>query len=91
MGLNIAIGYVIGVITFIGDAFDFIWKPNNKNMKLLRERATVSPEEAKSAKKSDWLFVLFIIAILISMLIGSLLISLAVLGLVSKNLWDLFK
>ena len=90
MALNIAIGYVIGIIPIIGDAFDFVWKPNNKNMNLLRERATVSAEDAKSAKTGDWLFVGLVILVLIGLLIGTVLLSLFVLGATIKSIWDLF-
>lgn len=89
MGLNIAIGYVIGIIPIIGDAFDFVWKPNKKNMALIRARATVSADEAKEGKTSDWLFVGLIIMILIGMLLGSILLSLFFLGAMFKGIWDL--
>jgi hypothetical protein len=91
MGLNIAIGYVIGVIPILGDAFDFVWKPNNKNMKLLRERATVSAEDAKKGKTSDWLFVFLVILTLIGILVGTVMLSLLVFGTVLKGFWDLFR
>ncbi|MGI9034684.1 MAG: DUF4112 domain-containing protein [Pyrinomonadaceae bacterium] len=89
MGLNIAIGYIIGIIPVIGDAFDFVWKPNKKNMALIRARATVSADEAKKGKTSDWLFVGMIILILVGMLLGSILLGLFVLGTMFKGLWDL--
>lgn len=57
MALNIAIDYLVGAIPFVGDLFDFAWKSNKMNMNLLRERAQVSVEQAKSARTSDWLFV----------------------------------
>src|SRR6476661_4408224 len=40
MAINIGIDYVVGSIPFLGDAFDFFWKSNQKNMNLIRERAT---------------------------------------------------
>jgi hypothetical protein len=91
MGLNIAIGYVIGIIPLVGDAFDFVWKPNNKNMNLLRERATVSADEAKNGKKSDWYFVFAIIAVLIGMLLCTVLLSVFILSQVWVEIVDLFK
>jgi hypothetical protein len=62
MGLNIAIYFIIGMLPFAGYAFDVWWKPNIRNLHLLRERATVSAAEAKRGRASDWWFVLAIIA-----------------------------
>ena len=89
MGLNIAIGYVIGIIPVIGDAFDFVWKPNKKNMALIHARATVSAEQAKDGKTSDWLFVAIIMLILVAMLVGSVLLAFFVLGSVIYDIWRL--
>jgi hypothetical protein len=62
MGLNIAIYFIVGMLPFAGYAFDVWWKPNIRNLHLLRERATVSAAEAKRGRASDWWFVLAIIA-----------------------------
>ena len=75
MGLNIAIYFVGGMLPWIGDLFDAWWKPNMRNLKLLRSRATVSAEEAHKGRASDWLFVGVIVATLLAMLFGSLLVS----------------
>ena len=37
MVLNVVIDTLLGAIPFIGDLFDFVFKANNKNMKLMRE------------------------------------------------------
>jgi Domain of unknown function (DUF4112) len=89
MGLNIAIGYVIGVIPILGDAFDFVWKPNQMNMNLLRTRAVVSADEAKQGKTSDWLFVAVIMLIIVGLLVGSIALSLLMFGTVFYELWKL--
>ena len=57
MGLNIGIDYVFGSLPFVGDVADAWFKSNQKNLDLLRRRATVSAEEAREARMSDWLFV----------------------------------
>jgi hypothetical protein len=62
MGLNIAIYFIVGMLPFAGYAFDVWWKPNIRNLHLLRERATVSAADAKRGRASDWWFVLGIIA-----------------------------
>src|SRR5438132_6681810 len=54
MGLNIGIYFVGGLIPLAGDLFDAWWKPNIRNLNLLRKRATVSAEEARRRRRSDW-------------------------------------
>ena len=79
MGLNIAFDYVAGSLPFLGDLADAAWKSNHKNLDLLKKRATVSAEEARSGRVSDWLFVGGIIAALIVLAIGSAVVSLYLL------------
>jgi Domain of unknown function (DUF4112) len=79
MGLNIGIDYVVGVIPFVGDLFDFVWKSNERNMALIRQRATVSAAEAKEGRKSDWIFVGVIILALIALLVGTIVVSVYIL------------
>src|SRR5215203_5494664 len=57
MGLNVGIDYAFGSIPFLGDLADAWWKSNRKNLDLLKRRATVSADEARSGRASDWLFV----------------------------------
>src|SRR5438552_16112533 len=57
MGLNIAIYFVGGIVPFAGDLFDAWWKPNIRNLNLLRGRATVSAEEARRVRAGDWWFI----------------------------------
>ena len=75
MGLNIALDYVVGSLPVVGDLADAWWKSNHKNIDLLKKRATVSTEEARSGRVSDWLFVGGIILGLIALAIGSALVS----------------
>lgn len=80
MALNIAIDYLVGAIPVAGDLFDFAWKSNKMNMNLLRTRATVSASEAKNARTGDWLFVGTIMSVLLLILLGTLFLSLLLLG-----------
>jgi hypothetical protein len=75
MGLNIAIYFLGNMIPWIGDLFAAWWKPNMRNLNLLRSRATVSAEEAHQGRASDWLFVGVIVVTLLALLFGSLAIS----------------
>ncbi len=71
MAFNIGVDYLVGSIPFLGDAFDFFWKSNRKNMALIRERATGKDV----GTNADYIFVFAIIGILILLLIGSILVS----------------
>jgi Domain of unknown function (DUF4112) len=75
MGLNVAIDYLFGSLPFVGDVADAWFKSNQKNLDLLRKRATVSAEEAKEARMSDWLFVGGIIVGLTALAFASAAIS----------------
>ena len=75
MGLNIGIDYVVGSLPFVGDVVDAWWKSNRKNLNLLKERATVSAEEARAASASDWLFVGGIMLGLIGLAVASAFVS----------------
>ena len=37
MGFNVGIDYVVGLVPLLGDLFDFGWKANIRNTKILRE------------------------------------------------------
>jgi len=75
MGLNIALDYVVGSLPIVGDVADAWWKSNQKNVELLRTRATVSMEEARAGKMSDWLFVGGIIIGLTALAVASAFVS----------------
>ena len=79
MGLNIAMDYIFGSLPVLGDFADAWWKSNRKNLELLQKRATVSAEEARSGRASDWLFVGGIIVGLAALAIASATISIYLL------------
>lgn len=83
MAFNIGLDYVVGIIPFLGDAFDFFWKSNKQNMELIRTRATGKDKSTTS----DYIFVFAIIGFLILLLIGSILVSLYVIGSI---FWEIF-
>lgn len=76
MGLNIGFDYLAGSLPVVGDIADAWWKSNRKNLELLKQRATVSAEEARAGKVSDWLFVGGIMFVLLLLAIASFVISL---------------
>ena len=75
MGLNLGIDYALGSLPLVGDFFDAWWKSNQKNVELLRRRATVSAGEARKGRISDWLFVGLIIILLVTLAIGAAFVS----------------
>lgn len=90
MGLNLAIDYLLGALPLVGDVFDAWWKSNQKNIALLRARATVSASEAREGKVSDWLFVALIILLLVGLAVGAAIISVFLLMLIAGQLSKLF-
>jgi hypothetical protein len=80
MGMNIGIDYVLGSLPVVGDIADAWWKSNQKNVALLRKRATVSAEEARAGSMSDWIFVGGIIVGLLALGIASAVVSIYLLS-----------
>ena len=86
MAFNIGLDYVVGAIPFIGDAFDFFWKANKQNMELIRERGA----GRGTGTTSDWIFVIAMILILLGLLVGSIFVSLFILGFLGYQIGQLF-
>ncbi len=86
MALNIAIYFIGGLVPFAGDLFDAWWKPNIRNINLLRSRATVSAEEARRGRTSDWLFVALIVGTLLALLFGSIALTIFIFWYVATHL-----
>jgi hypothetical protein len=79
MGLNIGVDYLLGSIPIVGDVFDAWWKSNQMNVELLRRRATVSADDAREGRASDWLFVGLIMLVLVALLIASIVSSVLII------------
>ena len=76
MASNVAVDYLLGAVPVVGDLFDVAWKSNQMNVELLKQRASVSPEEARHGRLSDWLFLGVILLGLLVLLAGSVAVSL---------------
>ena len=63
MVFNVVADFAVGSVPLLGDLFDFAWKSNDKNMKLLEKHA----RGPGGSFWSDWawLFILFGIGILL--------------------------
>jgi hypothetical protein len=90
MGANIAVDYLLGAVPIVGDLFDAAWKSNQKNVELLRRRATVSAAEADRGRLSDWLFVGALAVGLIALLGASIASTFFLLSYAARQLPALF-
>ncbi len=86
MGLNIGLDYLVGSLPLVGDLFDAWWKSNQKNIALVRKRATVSADEARRGKLSDWLFVGVIMLLLAGLALAAAAVSVYLLVIVFEQL-----
>lgn len=72
MTLNIGIDLLVGALPIVGDLFDVYWKANKKNVQLLRGHFQANPMTERSLKRSDSLFVVGMIALILAMLLASI-------------------
>ena len=63
MMTNVGIDTALGSIPLVGDAFDFAWKSNVKNLELYRSAMQGQRKEAK-----DWGFLALVFLILVALL-----------------------
>ena len=84
MAFNIGLDYAVGSIPLIGDAFDFFWKANRQNMELIRTRGT----GRGAGTTGDYVFVFGIILLLIGVLVASIVVSVYILSLLVKGIWN---
>ena len=61
MVFNVGVDVLLGTIPFVGDAFDFAWKPNEKNLRLLNKYATGK----RGSFWSDWAWVVVLLGLLV--------------------------
>ena len=47
---NVGVDFAVGAIPFVGDAFDFVWKANRKNARLLELHLTRQAERQRAAR-----------------------------------------
>lgn len=85
MVLNIIIDGVVGAIPIAGDLFDFAWKANEYNIKLLEDHLKF-PRQRKSADK--W-FVLAVLIVLFIVVIGLVALTVLLMKLIGTLLGGL--
>ena len=72
MVFNVAVDFLLGSLPLVGDAFDFAWKSNSKNLRLLNQYA----KGKGGSVWSDWVWVFALFGLLF--LLGAGLLTLAV-------------
>ena len=75
MVFNVGVDVLLGTIPFVGDAFDFAWKPNEKNLRLLNKYATGK----RGSFWSDWAWVFALLGLLILFMVA--MVGLAIYSL----------
>jgi hypothetical protein len=82
MALNILVNEIVGIVPVIGDAFSFWFKSNARNYEIIKNHrlGTDSP------RRSDWIFVIGILVLLVAIVCAGLLITLFILGALARSL-----
>jgi len=75
MAVNILLNELIGIIPVVGDAFSFWFKSNARNHRLVQEFAG----GRRTAKRSDWAFVIGVLMLLAVLVAAGLFVSLFLL------------
>ena len=79
MVFNVGVDVLLGSIPLIGDAFDFAWKPNEKNLRLLNKYAYGK----RGSLWSDWAWVFVLLGLLV--LFAVAMIGIAIYALKSSG------
>lgn len=81
MALNVLIDAVLGVVPFVGDLFDFAWRANDRNFRLLERHAY----EAAKPSAGDWVFVLAILGLLLACTLTPIVLLAWLLGALGRS------
>jgi uncharacterized protein DUF4112 len=76
MALNILVNEVVGVVPVVGDAFSFWFKSNARNYEIIKTHRLGT----STARKSDWLFVISALFVLVAVVVIGIAVSFLVLG-----------
>lgn len=80
MAFNIALETIIGAVPVVGDLFDFAWKANARNLKLLESQFDQPARPARPRPRQRWR------VFLILMLLG-LVLTLVIAGYIALLRW----
>ncbi len=74
MAFNVLLNVLVGVVPLAGDAFDFFYKSNSRNLRLF-ERHALDPT---SSTRGSWLFFGLIAAVLLALLVIAVVVLVAI-------------
>jgi Domain of unknown function (DUF4112) len=80
MALNVLVNEVIGVVPVIGDAFSFWFKSNARNYEIIKTHRLGS----SAPRRSDWIFVIGILAVLVIIVCVGIALSFVVLAALGR-------
>lgn len=83
MVFNVAADYLLGSIPLVGDAFDFAFNANEKNLGLLNRHASGQHR----VSFGDWAWLVILLAILGGLVLGGVLLFIAALSAVHFRLF----
>lgn len=82
MSLNILLNEIIGIVPIVGDAFSFWFKSNVRNYQIIKEHMGAP----RISRRSDWIFVIVVLVLLVAIVCCGLLISFLVFWEIGKFL-----
>lgn len=75
MVVNVGVDALVGAVPLVGDAFDAVWKANDRNVELLEARLS-DPEQGHRDRR-------FLLATVLALVVAAVAIATAVLALVA--------
>ena len=82
MALNVLVNEIIGVVPVLGDAFSFWFKSNARNYDIIKNHRL----GANPPRRSDWLFVIGILVLLVVIVCAGIALSFLILGALARLL-----
>lgn len=82
MAANVGIETLLGSVPVLGDLFDFVFKANNRNMRLLQNQVAMPEATDKRSKRSLYLAALVLLVVVILLIALFVRIISALFGLV---------
>jgi hypothetical protein len=76
MAFNVLVETLIGAIPLVGDLFDFAWKANHRNVRLLQAHA----RDTRRTTIKDRVFVITLSVILIALIVGIIWLGIALIA-----------
>jgi hypothetical protein len=76
MAFNVLIESLIGLIPIVGDLFDFAWKANSRNMRLLQQYS-LDPRRTTNRNR---VFVIVLCVVLVALIVGIVWLGIVIIA-----------